>query len=107
MDTNYRSRRLLARLETDPEFRHDYERASREIAQVDAVMRQLDARRQEIRCSKAELGRRVGKNPATIRRLFTTEANPELSTVAALAVALGVRIQLIPERDSPPLAAAQ
>jgi len=79
----------------DPEFRVEYERARAEIAQVDAIMRQLDTLRVASGYSKAELARRIGKNPSTIRRLFTAEVNPELMTVAALASALGARLEIV------------
>lgn len=91
VDTSYRQRRLEQRLE-DPEFREAYLQASNEIAQVDAVIRMLDELRVEAGKSKAQLAREIDKNPASIRRLFTSEVNPELKTVAALASALGAEI---------------
>lgn len=76
----------------DPEFKADYERARAQIQQVDEVMRTLDQLRVDSNISKAELARRIGKNPASVRRLFTSEANPELATLAAIAAALGAKI---------------
>ncbi len=35
-------------------------------------------------------------DPASIRRLFTSEANPTMRTVAALAAALGMEITITP-----------
>ncbi len=61
---NFHKRRLEEKLQ-DSEFREEYERATREIAQVDAIMRELDARRIAVGLSKAELARQVGKQPAT------------------------------------------
>lgn len=96
--TDFHKRRLAERLK-DPAFRDEYERAGREIAQVDAIMRELDARRIAVGLSKAELARHVGKQPASIRRLFSSEMkNPELKTVAALADALDADIALRPRR---------
>jgi ribosome-binding protein aMBF1 (putative translation factor) len=103
LDTGYYRRRRAADLE-DPEFREEYERVRAEIAQVDAVIRQLDRLRVEAGCSKAELARRIGKDPATIRRLFSAEVNPELKTVAALATALGAEIRIV-THDEPRRAA--
>lgn len=91
LETSYRQRRLAERL-ADTDFRDSYYQASSEIAQVDAVMRALDNLRLEAGISKAELARQIDKNPASVRRLFTSEVNPELKTVAALADALGAEI---------------
>jgi DNA-binding phage protein len=97
LDTSYRDRRLARRLE-DRAFRAEYERAQREIAQIDAVMRELDCLREEVGLSKAELARRIGKEPASVRRLFSSEANPQLATVVAIAEVLGARVQIKPPR---------
>jgi len=91
LDTSYRQRRLEERLE-DPEFRAAYEAAAREIAQVDAVMRELDQLRIKAGMSKAQLARDIQKDPASVRRLFSSQVNPELKTVAAIASALGAEI---------------
>jgi ribosome-binding protein aMBF1 (putative translation factor) len=94
LDTSHFEREF-ARKMRDPVFRAEFEKASREMAQVDAIVRALDERRQELGCSKAELARKIGKNPAAVRRFFTTQGNPELRTVAALAAALGGEIRPI------------
>lgn len=91
-----RHQRVLQDQLRDPEFRAEYESARSQIAQVDSVIEALDRMRVDAGCSKAELARRVGKNPAAIRRLFSAEVNPELRTVAALAAALGAEIQIVP-----------
>ena len=95
VDTSYHRRRLAGRLK-DPEFRAEYERARAEIAQIDAIMRTLDDLREEAGFSKADLARQIGKDPASVRRLFTAQVNPELKTIAALAQALGAEIQIVP-----------
>jgi ribosome-binding protein aMBF1 (putative translation factor) len=95
VDTSYHRRRLAARLK-DPEFRAEYERAGAEIAQIDAIMRSLDDLREEACFSKAELARQIGKDPASVRRLFTAQVNPELKTIAALAQALGAEVRIVP-----------
>lgn len=99
LDTSYHEKRLRRQLE-DPQFRGEFERAEKQIAQVDEVVRALDDLRIELRMSKAELARRIGKNPASIRRLFTSESNPELSTIAAIAAVLNARIKVEPIRRS-------
>jgi len=96
-DTSYHKRRHASRMQ-DAEFRREYERASAQIEQVDAVMRQLDDLRAEAGLSKAELARSIGKNPAALRRLFTAQVNPELKTVAALASALDADVRIIPRK---------
>lgn len=93
--TSFHHRRLEAEMR-DPEFRAEYERTRRELAQVNAVMRELDAIRVEAGMSKAELARRIGKTDSSVRRLFSAEVNPELMTVVAIASALGTEIQVKP-----------
>jgi len=99
LDTSYHKSRLAERMQ-DPEFRREYEAARKQIDQVDAVVRALDQLRVEAGLPKAELARRIGKNPAAVRRLFSSAANPELETVAALAVALDAEIQIVPNKSS-------
>lgn len=97
MPTSYYQRRRAEEMQS-PEFRAEYEQARAEIAQVDAIMRQLDTLRVASGFSKAELARQIGRNPSTVRRLFTAEVNPELKTVAALASALGARLEIVEAR---------
>lgn len=97
LDTNYHKRRLDECMQ-DSEFRREYDVARRQIDQVDAMMRALDHLRIEAGIPKAELARRIGKNPAAVRRLFSAEANPELGTVAAIAAALDAEIRIIPNK---------
>lgn len=94
LDSSYHDRRLAKRLKEDPEFRAEFERQEREIAQIDTVVRRLDQLREEAGMSKAELARAIGKEPSSIRRFFTADVNPELKTVAAVADALGARIEI-------------
>jgi DNA-binding phage protein len=89
--------RLRARDMEDPEYRAAYERAAREIAQTDAVIRALDTLRTDLGMSKAELARRVGRNASGVRRLFTAgHARPELPLIVAMADALGAEIRVVP-----------
>ena len=94
LDTSYHRRMLATRME-DPEFRTEYERAQRDIGQVDSVMRQLDGLRKGAGLSKAELARHIGRDPSSIRRLFTAKANPELMLVASIAEDLGADIRIV------------
>ena len=99
LDTGFHQRMLAGRL-ADPEFRSEYERARREIAQVDAVIRRLDQLREDAGISKAELARHIGRDPSSIRRLFTARSNPELTLVASIAEDLGAEIQIVPRTGS-------
>ena len=98
LDTGHYGRRRAQELR-DPEFEAEYLRAREEIAQVDGIMRQLDSLRAESGVSKAELARLIGRNPSTVRRLFTAEVNPELKTIAAIASALGARLEVTTEKQ--------
>lgn len=88
--------RLLADRMKDPDFRAEFERASREIQAIDAIVNELDSLRTTHGLSKAELAREIGKNPASVRRLFTAPANPELRTVVAMADALNADVVIVP-----------
>lgn len=94
LKTSYYDRRLKRRLAEDPELRSKLERERRQIDQVDAVIRQLDVMRERAGMSKADLARAIGKEPSAVRRLFTAAVNPELKTVAAIADALGARVEI-------------
>lgn len=87
---------MLKERMADPEFRAEYQRARREIAQVDAVIRRLDELREDAGISKAELARHIGRDPSSIRRLFTAKSNPELMLVASIAEDLGAEIKIVP-----------
>lgn len=97
LDTGHHRRRVDERLE-DLEFRAEYERTRRELAQVNAIMQSLDDLRVNAGLSKADLAREIGRNDAVVRRLFTAQVNPELRTVAALAAALDAEIRIVPRR---------
>lgn len=93
--------RYFARRLKDPEYRQAYEEARHRIAQIDAVIRVFDARREELHLTKAELARRAGVKPEAIRRLFSAERpNPTLTTMVALAGALDLEILPTPRRGA-------
>lgn len=106
LDVGVHERRRERRMQ-DPEYRAAYERSAREIAQTDAVIRQLDTLRVDLGISKAELARRVNRNASSVRRLFTaSQVRPELPLIVALADALGAEIRVVP-RTSEAQQAAQ
>ena len=100
-DTSRHDRRLTSRLEENGEFRAEFEQQRRQIAQVDAVVNQLDQLREEAGISKADLARAIGKEPSSIRRLFTASVNPELKTVAAVADVLGAKVEVVINKKRP------
>lgn len=98
MQFEQRTAALLA----TPEGRAAWEAAGREIDQVVTVLRRIDEQRSALGISKAELARRVGRDASTVRRVFTAGgANPELSFVAQLADAVGLRIVAVAAEPAP------
>ena len=96
LDVGVHERRRERRMQ-DAEYRAAYERAAREVAQTDAVIRQLDLLRIDLGISKAELARRVNRNASSVRRLFTAgQVRPELPLIVALADALGAELRIVP-----------
>lgn len=95
LDTSFHTRRQQQRMH-DPVYREEYERAKREIGGVDDIMRRLEERRVEVSITKAELARRIHKDPAEVRRLLGTgSTNPQLVTVVQLALELGLELRLV------------
>lgn len=85
--------RYLASRLRDSEYESEYLRARRRIDQIDALVRALDGRRQELKLTKAELARRAGMKPEAVRRLFAAESpNPTLVTISSLAGALDLEL---------------
>lgn len=96
VDVSLHERRRARRMQ-DPEYRAAYERAARELAQTDALIRELDSLRTDLGISKAELARRVNRNASSVRRLFTaSQVRPELPLIVALADALGAEVRVVP-----------
>ena len=89
--------RYLRTRRRNAEYDFAYGLARRDIDQIDVIMRRLDARRSDLKLSKAELARRSGLRPEVVRRLFSAESpNPTLSTVVALAGALEMQVATEP-----------
>ena len=95
--TAFHERRQAERMR-DPEFRAEYERARGEIDLIDSVIRSLDELRESKKTSKTDLARRIGRNPSSIRRLFTASCNPELRLVVQIANDLDADIIVVPRR---------
>lgn len=89
--------RYFAEQKRDPEYRALYEEARRRIDHVDNLVRSLDARREALGLSKAELARRADLAPELVRRLFSVDApNPTVTTLASLALALDLNLVVAP-----------
>lgn len=96
LDTGAHDRRREERLR-DSAFRAPYDRAAREVGQIDRVIRALDALRIDQKMSKAELARRISRNESSIRRLFTShQTRPEFPLLAAIAEVLGAQLAVVP-----------
>lgn len=87
----------LSRDLKDPEFLREYVVESVRIATIDRVVNAIDDAREAAGISKAELARAIQKEPATIRRLLSSDnSNPTLGTLAEVAAALGLQITVEP-----------
>ena len=83
----------------DPKFARQFHAARHEIAATDKAtntfLRGLDKARIKRGLSKAELARRIGAEPAVMRRLLSVEGqNPTLTTLMKIATALGMAMEL-------------
>ena len=84
----------------DPEFLREYIIESVRIATIDTVVNELDEARQAAGMTKADLARAIRSDPATVRRLFSSDAaNPTLGTLAEVAAVLGCRVTIEPLPD--------
>ena len=84
----------------DPGFRDAFTREAQRIATIDRVINEIDETRSRLGMSKADLARAMGSDPAAVRRLLTSsEVNPRLDTVAAMAQAVGLELELRPLRN--------
>ena len=88
--------RMRAEIDADPVRRERAAAFRRQIDMVNELMWAIDDQRIELGMSKAELARRVDRDASSIRRLFTTGGNPEITLVAALAAAVDMRVVLQP-----------
>jgi DNA-binding phage protein len=81
---------VAERKKKSAEFATAYEAAEAEIAQTDVLLQALDAERERLNMTKAELAKRAGMSAVSVRRLFTAEdTNPEVKTLMRLGQELG------------------
>lgn len=98
----------IARDTEAPEDRAFFEREYAKAAAIATLLQQLEAARDRQHLSKREIARRMDRQESAVSRLFKGEgANPTLSTIADLAYALNleieVRIRERPPRSKKPL----
>jgi DNA-binding phage protein len=85
----------------DPEFLREYIKSSIRISTVDAIINGLEARREELGKSKADIANALELHGAAVRRLFTSkECNPTIGAISEIAAVLGMRIVLEPMRST-------
>jgi len=85
---------IRTQIEQDPTAQEESRANRRRIEMVNELVWAIDVRRIELGLSKAELARRVDRDASSIRRLFSSGGNPEITLVAALADAVGMRVEL-------------
>jgi len=85
---------IRTQIEQDPTAQEESRANRRRIEMVNELVWAIDAQRIELGLSKAELARRVDRDASSIRRLFSSGGNPEITLVAALADAVGMRVEL-------------
>lgn len=83
----------------DPAVQERYERTRRTVAAIRATLMRVDQKRMQAGLTKAELARRLGANPATMRRLLSSgDHNPTLKTVLEICDVLGMEVTVAPKR---------
>jgi DNA-binding phage protein len=81
----------------EPSFAAGYAKERAVIAEIDALVQQLDKARVDLGLTKGELARRAQKLPAYVRRLLLAKgSNPTLRSTVELARHLGLRLKLVP-----------
>jgi ribosome-binding protein aMBF1 (putative translation factor) len=86
----------------DPEVRRAYETSRARVDMVDGLVRALDEAREAQGITKAELARRLGSEPAAVRRLLTSsQPNPTMTTFVAAADALGLEVRVTRKQAAP------
>ncbi len=81
----------------DPEFQREFELESLRIATIDNIIGALDAAREELAMSKADVARAIGGQGSVVRRLFSSDSiSPTLTSITEVAAAVGMRIVAVP-----------
>jgi DNA-binding phage protein len=81
----------------DPEFQREFELESLRIATIDSIIGALDAAREDLAMSKADVARAIGGQGSAVRRLFSSDSvSPTLTSITEVAAAVGMRIVAVP-----------
>jgi DNA-binding phage protein len=84
----------------DPEFLRAYITESLRVETIDRLVHELDEARETLGLTKAQLARAISAEPAVVRRLLSPKhRNPTIGTLAEVAAALGLRVELVPMAD--------
>lgn len=84
----------------DPTFLRAYITESLRVETIDRLIHELDEARQALGLTKAELARAISAEPAVVRRLLSPgHRNPTIGTLAEVAAALGLKVELVPMAD--------
>ena len=106
MATRTGAERYFEQQRADPEYERAYQEAAATVRAIDDLVRSIDARREALGLSKAELARRAGLPPEAVRRLFTMRSpNPTAATLVALARAMD--LDLVAEPRTKPTGQAR
>jgi len=82
---------------SNPEFAAGYLIARARIDTFDRIIRELETERQARGLSKAAVARLADLPTQTVRRFFSQNGgNPTLSTIVAIALAVGLTVNLEP-----------
>jgi DNA-binding phage protein len=81
----------------DPEFLRAYITESLRVDTIDRLVHELDEARVSLGLTKAQLARAISAEPAVVRRLLSPgHRNPTIGTLAEVAAALGLKVELVP-----------
>jgi ribosome-binding protein aMBF1 (putative translation factor) len=78
-----------------PGARERYEHVRNTVISIRQILQTIEAERERLGLTKAELAQEIGASPSAIRRLLTSETtNPTLRTVLELCDVLGIELRL-------------
>ena len=84
----------------DPTFLRAYITESLRVETIDRLVHELDEAREALGLTKAQLARAISTEPAVVRRLLSPKhRNPTIGTLAEVAAALGLKVELVPMAD--------
>ena len=91
--------KYLDRRMAQPSFAKAYQRARVEIDGIDSLIWAVDGVLVGEGLSKADLARRIGAKPESIRRLLSdTRGNPTLTTILRVLHEVGLHLEVAPDR---------